>query len=93
MPMILCVPVNFFENYHLTWLRNSVEGIKLWFPRFGAPVIVFQMNTRHIDYNYKGYSNNYLELEKQSKEEQERILGSKLYRFMSVLDNFIPLNF
>ena len=56
-------------------------------------LIMFQMNGRQVDYNYKGYSNNYLELERQSKEEQKRILGDKLYRFMVMIDNKIPLHF
>lgn len=56
-------------------------------------MIVFQMNTRKVDYNYEGFSVDYYKYEQQSKDEQKRILGTKIYTWMEALDRKIPLNF
>lgn len=52
-----------------------------------------QIKTRDYDYSYKDHTSNFHEYERQSKNEQKRILGDKLYKLMGDLDNKIPLNF
>ena len=52
-----------------------------------------QINTRTVDFSYSGPTVNYSELEAQSKQVQKEILGEKLFKFMTAVDNKIPLNF
>lgn len=69
---------------------------KLKAPRFTLLIalmigllIVFQVNTRKVDYN----SGNFSKLEAASKEEQQRILCKKLYKAMERLDSKVKVNF
>ena len=55
--------------------------------------ILIQINTRHYDYSYEGNSSNYRAMEKNSKEEQKRILGNRLYLYMDKLDRSLKINF
>lgn len=56
-------------------------------------MIVIQVNTRHYDYAYSGGTSRYAEMEKNSKKEQERILGKRLYRRMDWFDRKMPFYF
>ena len=56
-------------------------------------LILVQINTRHYDYSYEGNSSNYAAMEKNSKEEQKRILGNRLYLYMNKLDRSLRINF
>lgn len=56
-------------------------------------LIVHQMNTRMFSYAYTGNTNRYMSYERQSLEEQERILPSFLFKLMTELDKKIPLAF
>jgi hypothetical protein len=55
--------------------------------------ICIQINFRKIDYAYTGHTSEYNTFESQSKKEQERILGSKLYNKMSKFDKWVKINF
>ena len=59
----------------------------------GFILAIVQMNNRQFDYFYSGFNVNYAEKELQSKQEQQRILGTTVYSWMVKLDNAIPLNF
>jgi len=52
-----------------------------------------QATTRNIDYAYTGHTRQFQLLERKSKEEQQRILGPKVYRAMEIVDNWLPFNF
>ncbi len=56
-------------------------------------LILVQINTRHYDYSYVGNSSNYAAMEKNSKEEQKRILGNRVYLYMNKLDRSLRINF
>ena len=70
-------------------LRQLTVGIAL----LTFTLIAVQTNTRHYDYAYIGNASNYAEMEQQSKTEQERILGGRIYKCMKWVDDHIPLNF
>lgn len=56
-------------------------------------LILVQMNTRTYDYGYGREGSDYARMEENSKKEQERVLGKRLYRYMSWLDNKLPFYF
>ncbi|MBK5722545.1 metal-dependent hydrolase [Dysgonomonas sp. Marseille-P4677] len=56
-------------------------------------LILVQVNTRQYDYAYKGNTTKYAEMEQNSKKEQERILGKKLYRLMDRFDRSMKFHF
>jgi inner membrane protein len=59
----------------------------------GLSLFLYQIKTRTIDFSYSGLTNNYAEMETQSKEIQKTILGKRLYTFMEALDQKIPFYF
>lgn len=73
----------------IRWLKHSTSMVFV----VGVMVFLFQINTRKVNYQYKNHTNSFKQFEQQSKQEQERILGKKLYRIMERLDQKIPLNF
>ncbi len=56
-------------------------------------IILYQINTRGFDFNYKGHTTKYQKYEAQSKLIQRKILGNRIYNIMEKIDNTIPLNF
>ncbi|PXV67368.1 LexA-binding, inner membrane-associated putative hydrolase [Dysgonomonas alginatilytica] len=56
-------------------------------------LILVQINTRHYDYSYADNRSNYTKMEQKSKEEQKRVLGDRLYRYMDKLDRSLKINF
>ncbi|MFZ6052054.1 metal-dependent hydrolase [Halocola ammonii] len=59
----------------------------------GLIFFLFQVNTRPTDFNYSGHTANYSQLEAESKLIQKEILGERLFKIMTEIDNRIPLNF
>lgn len=55
-------------------------------------IILIQVNTRQYDYAYTR-SGKYAEMERNSKKEQERILGKRLYRYMDRFDRMLIIHF
>lgn len=56
-------------------------------------LILVQINTRQYNYAYTGNTSKYAEMEQNSKKEQERILGKKLYRLMDKFDRSLKFYF
>ena len=52
-----------------------------------------QAATRTTDYAYTGHTRQSQLLERKSKEEQQRILGPKVYSTMEKVDQWLPFNF
>ena len=59
----------------------------------GLFFFLVQINTRPTDFNYSGHTTNYSQLEAESKRIQREILGERLFKIMTEIDNKIPLNF
>ncbi len=56
-------------------------------------LILVQVNTRQYDYAYSGNTSKYAEYEQNSKREQQRILGKKLYYYMAYFDRCLKFYF
>jgi hypothetical protein len=97
---------NNYDIFLLIALDIVITGILLFaFKRhFQRTVIVIatvltllfveiQINTRQYNYAYSGNSIRYGEMEEQSKREQERILGRRIYSLMDRLDKHLPMQF
>jgi hypothetical protein len=56
-------------------------------------LIFFQIFSRPVDFNYKGFTDEFNKYELKSKEIQKEILGDGLYDIMEKIDNKIPFNF
>ena len=88
--IMLCIAVNctiiiFCKRY----VRRITFGVAL----FTLVMITVQINTRQYDYAYSGNTARYAEMEQQSKKEQERILGKRIYKCMEWLDNRFSIHF
>lgn len=76
-----------------SWLKKKAAiATKVTFC-LGLALIVYQMNSRPVDFSYTGHTDRYAEMEKQSKQIQEDILGEKLYSIMERFDRFLPMYF
>lgn len=97
---------NNYDIFLLVFLCTTVNGLLLFILKkrtkriVGTMVAMFtfllvtvQVNTRQYSYAYSGNTPHYQDLEKHSKEEQERILGKRLYRSMEWLDSYLPIHF
>lgn len=74
--------------YYLIKMRASILVFSI-----GLMLFLFQINTRPFDFSYSGHTTNYDKFESQSKLIQKDILGEKLFKIMTTIDNKIPLNF
>ena len=59
----------------------------------GVLLSVYQMNHRPVDFAYSGSTSRYSEMERQSKELQKELLGTRLYNVMARLDRRLPFYF
>lgn len=56
-------------------------------------LMVYQINTREFSYAYTGNTNRYLEYERESLEEQKRILPPLVFKLMTKFDQKLPFSF
>lgn len=56
-------------------------------------LITIQINTRQYDYSYERNTKHYAEMEQNSKKEQERILGKRIYSYMAWFDSKLKFYF
>ena len=56
-------------------------------------LIVYQINTRDFDFDYKGHTSKFHEYEAKSMEVQKEILGDKLFNCMNKVDNELEISF
>ena len=59
----------------------------------GFALVLSQIASRTNSYAYSGHTPRYAEMEAQSKEEQKRILGDKVFGIMEVLDKHLKIYF
>lgn len=55
--------------------------------------ILIQVNSREYNYAYDESRAKYAEMEQNSKKEQERILGQRLYQYMEKFDGILKIHF
>ena len=88
--LVLCIVANCVVIF---FCKRYVRRITLGIALLTLVMITVQINTRQYDYAYSGNSTRYAEMEQQSKKEQERILGKRIYKYMKWFDNRLPINF
>ena len=76
-----------------TWRKRSAMLFCSIVVLLSLIAVCIQINSRHTDYAYSGNTPNYEAFESQSKKEQDRILGHRLYGAMSRLDGWVRVNF
>lgn len=78
-------------------LKLTATKVSRYIPIFilciGIVTSMNQISSRRYKYNYSGFTTNFQELEKKSKDEQQEILNPSAYRFLSKMDQMIPFNF
>jgi hypothetical protein len=91
--LFLCSMLN------LTWLiiflRKSIRAriVPVTITLAAFAWMTVQISCRRTDYAYEGHTAHYAKMETASKAEQQRILGTKLYRLMEKFDNTLPFFF
>ena len=86
--IVLNLLINMIPKYHDIKICTSVTVFLL-----GLSLFLFQISTRKVDFSYSGHTSDYAKFESQSKLIQKEILGEKLFKIMTEIDNKIPLNF
>jgi len=89
--LVLCILINctLLLTLKRNTLRKSVIAVAVLILLF----VEIQINTRQYNYFYSGQTNHYSEMEQESKKEQERILGKRIYSSMEWLDKHLPIQF
>lgn len=91
--IVCCILVNLSLLSAGRFLKNKVRKlISASFVLFFM-LIIFQINTRHYNYAYAEDSSKYGEMELNSKKEQERILGKRIYNMMDAFDRKMKFHF
>ena len=88
--IVLCVAVN---SVVIMFCKRYVRRITLGVALFTLVMITVLVNTRQYDYAYSRHTAKYAEMEQQSKKEQERILGKRIYNCMKWIDDRLPIHF
>jgi Predicted membrane-bound metal-dependent hydrolase (DUF457). len=88
--IVLCIVANcvaiFFRKRYIRLIAPCIALLTF-------VLIIVQINTRQYDYAYNGNTTKFAEMEQQSKQEQERILGKRVYKFMKWFDDHLPIPF
>ena len=88
--IMLCIVVNCTV---ILSCKRYIRQITLGITFLTIMMITIQINTRQYDYAYSGNTARYAEMEQQSKQEQERILGKRIYNCMKWIDDRLPIHF
>lgn len=84
-------------NLIINFLPKKIYILKVTLSIFifslGVFLYMYQVNTRTINFSYEGFSAKYNKFEEKSKLIQKEILGEKLFKIMSKIDNKIPFYF
>jgi hypothetical protein len=91
--IVCCVVLNLAIPAISGYIRKKAKVFTSCVLIVAISLILFQINSRHYDYAYSGNTSEYAEFEQNSKEEQQRILGKKLYRCMERFDNLLKFYF
>lgn len=91
--IVFCIIINLTVPFISKYIRSKSKVFTTSVFAITLILTLVQINTRKFDYAYEGNSTKYAEMEQNSKEEQKRILGSKLYNSMYKLDKAIRINF
>lgn len=91
--IICCIIINLTVPVFKV-LRNKSKIINSIILSLTFILILIQINSRQYDYAYtKSTAATYAEMERNSKKEQERILGKHLYKLMDKFDSSLKIYF
>ena len=88
-----CLVINLDVTVASGYLRCRKPDYKAECLPLILSVIIVQCVLREHDYSYTGSTARYAEMEENSKKEQQRILGKRLYRYMEWFDRKMPFYF
>lgn len=88
--IVCCIFITLVVPLLLKYFKKHVRIFSVAVFGITFCLILTQINTRHYDYSTSG---NYAQKEQNSKKEQERILGKKLYSAMVWFDNKLKFYF
>ena len=90
---LIVITIIALNTIFMLLLNNHSRKIVTSIFIIGFILIMYQIKSRPVDFNYVGHTVEYYNLERKSKTVQKDILGNYLYEIMVKLDNKIPLNF
>lgn len=91
--IVAIIPINLVLHLLHNWFKFRLPMVTKIVFATAAGLILYQMNTRPVDFSYTGNTHKYGEFESESKAIQKEVLGPKLYHWMEAFDNAVPLNF
>ncbi len=85
--------INLLLTIAKRFLRFNLRKLSIGVFVFGLSLALYQIKTRPYDFAYSGYTTQYAEFEKKSKEIQKEVLGEELFRMMERFDRRLPVYF
>ncbi|MDU1889546.1 MAG: metal-dependent hydrolase [Dysgonomonas sp.] len=90
--IVLCIAINLIAPALSKYMQKHRKTFTFAVLTLTLTLILIQVNTRQYNYAYTR-SGKYAEMEANSKKEQERILGKRLYRYMDRFDRMLIIHF
>ncbi len=91
--IVTCLLLNIGLILSAGFIRIRVGMVTLFIALSAFLAVCYQINTRQNDYAYVKHAVRFDKSEQKSKEEQQRILGKKVFRAMNRFDDWLPINF
>lgn len=91
--ILLCVILNLLLPAISKYVRIRSRVCTLSISVVVVSLILVQINTRHYNYSYTENRSSYTQMEQNSKLEQKRILGDRVYYYMDKFDKHLKINF
>ncbi|MFR9166303.1 MAG: metal-dependent hydrolase [Dysgonomonas sp.] len=91
--VVAAIFVNLIALSLSKYLKGKTKYITTIVIAFAFVSATIQINTRKYDYSYTESAKNYLKMEADSKKEQQRILGNRVYGWMLKFDNSLKFYF
>ncbi|MBF0576246.1 metal-dependent hydrolase [Dysgonomonas sp. GY617] len=91
--ILFCVILNLLLPAISKYVRIRSRVCTISIATITLSLILVQINTRHYNYSYAGNRSNYTQMEQNSKLEQKRILGDRIYYYMDKFDKRLKINF
>lgn len=91
--ILFCIILNLAVPAISGYIRQRARIFTLSVSLITLVLIVIQINSRHYNYSYTDNRSNYTQMEQNSKKEQKRILGKRVYGYMDKFDRMVKINF
>lgn len=91
--ILLCVVLNIVVLACAKWLKQATPKLTCGIFLLTLSLVLYQINTRQYDYSYSGNAPNYTQMDTHARQEQQRILGPRLYGYMLAFERRLPVYF